>query len=81
MQNKFHAHFGFFPTLRPVRVVLFENILSGPVDLDLSGSWKATGKVIYNKQSRLILSSDTSLEGATPAADTLALLYKKVSIY
>jgi hypothetical protein len=77
MQNKFHAQFRVFPDTKTVRVVLFENILSGSVDLDLSGKLEDDWQVVYNKQSRIILSSDTSLEGAAPAADTLASLYEK----
>ncbi|MBP8981499.1 MAG: hypothetical protein KBG19_00510 [Bacteroidales bacterium] len=77
MQNKFHAQFRVFPDNKTVRVVLFEDILSGPVDLDISKKLEDDWQVIYNNQSRIVISSDTSLEGAEPASDTLASLYEK----
>ena len=80
LRNKFHAQIIVHPAEATVDIVLLDDILSGDFDLDLSG--KALGNLAYtfNRSSRLVITPDTSLEGAAPAAETLEDLKDKYGV-
>ena len=77
LRCKFHAQIIVRPANNTVDIVLLEDIISGEFDLDLSG--KVLGNLTYSfsRSSRVVITPDTSLEGAAPAAETLEELKKK----
>jgi hypothetical protein len=77
LRCKFHAQIIVHPADNTVDIVLLEDILTGAFDLDISG--KAIGRLAYSfsRSSRIVITPDTSLEGAAPAAETLEDLKKK----
>ena len=77
LQKKFNAVVDVNSSTLTAQVVLMESILSGTPDMDVSG--KCLGDMTYNysPSSRVILKSDTSLDGAKPAAETLEALIEK----
>lgn len=70
MRKKFHAQIMVHPESASVDILLFEEIIAKGFDLDLSKTLVGALSHTFHDSSRLVLSSDTSLEGATPAAET-----------
>lgn len=77
LRCKFHAQIIVRPADNTVDIVLLEDIITGAFDMNLTG--KAIGRLTYsfNRSSRIVITPDTSLEGAAPAAETLEDLKKK----
>ena len=77
MRKKFLAQIVVFPSSATMDIVLLEDILAAGYDKDLTG--KLLGKITttFSTSSRLVVTPDTSLDGAAPAAETLEDLLKK----
>lgn len=77
IEKKFHAEAIFYPATKTVDLVLLEDILSGSFDVDLSKKLCDQLTLTYSKSKRVVLKSDTKLDGAAPAASTLKALIEK----
>ena len=77
MSNKFHAQIAVRPGTKEVSIVLLEDVISAGFDLDLTGKAVGSPQYAYQSGSRVIMTPDTSLEGAQGAADTMQALVKK----
>lgn len=67
---KFHAQIVVYPERKEVDIVLMNDILAAGFDLDLTGKLLEKASLNFQSSSRVILSPDTSLEGAAPVAET-----------
>lgn len=79
--KKFHAQLRVIPSVKEISLVLMEDILSGSWDMDLTGELDGKFEQHFSESSRVVLSSDTSLQGAEPAAKTLEALFEKYKNY
>lgn len=77
MRKKFHAQIVVHPSESSVDIVLLEDILSAGYDADLTGRLIGNATISFSPSSRVVLSPDTSLDGAAPAAETQEDLLKK----
>lgn len=77
MQDKFHAQVVIQPSIKTVEIVLMEDILNSGFDKDLSKQIIGDLDYIFCSSSRTVLSSDTSLQGAAPVADTPEAMLEK----
>lgn len=77
MQNKFHAQISVQPGTKKVDILLLDEILAAPYDCELSGSVTGYPTFTFSKSKRLVLTPDTSLEGAEAAVPTVPELVKK----
>ena len=77
LQKKFNAVVDVNSSTMKAQVVLMESILSGTPDMDISSKRLGDMTYQYSPSSRVILKSDTSLDGAKPAAETLEALIEK----
>jgi len=80
LRCKFHAQIIVHPAENTVDIVLLEDIITGEFDADLSG--KTLGHLVYSfsRSSRVVITPDTSLDGAAPAAETIEDLKKKYGV-
>lgn len=60
-----------------IRIIFIQNALSEPPDLDLSRMMREKPVFSYPAASRVVLSCQTDLDSAAPAADSLAKLREK----
>lgn len=81
MQQKFHAQISVNPETKTVDILLLEDILSGHSDGDITSKIIGKPSFTYEKSSRVVLTPDTSLEGAEAAAETLQALLDKYGGY
>lgn len=77
LQKKFNVAVDVNSSTLTAQVVLMESILSGTPDIDLTGKCLDEMTYNYSPPSRVILKSDTSLDGAKPATETLEELIEK----
>ena len=77
LQKKFNAVVDVNSSTMKAQVVLMESILSGTPDMDISSKRLGDMTYQYSPSSRVILKSDTSLDGASPATETLEALIEK----
>ena len=77
MNNKFHAQIAVRPGTKEVSILLLEDIIAAGFDLDLTGKAVGSPQYSYSSGSRVVMTPDTSLEGAEGAAETLQALVKK----
>ena len=77
LQKKFNVAVDINSSTLTAQVVLMESILSGTPDVDITGKCLDEMTYNYSPSSRVILKSDTSLDGAKPAAETLEELIEK----
>lgn len=77
MQNKFHAQIVVHPTDKKVDVVLMNDILEAGYDMDLTGKLIDNIVFSYEQSKRIVLTPDTSLDGAAPVTETEEDLLKK----
>ena len=76
MLHKFHAQIVVYPGTKKVDIILLENILSSGFDLDLTK--KLLNRLTYEFQesSRLVVTPDTSLDGAAAAGESMESMLK-----
>ena len=77
IQNKFHAQIVVEPSSRTVNIVLLETILQKRFDLNLTGKVLGGLSHKFESTSRVVMSPDTSLDGAAAAAETIEALKAK----
>lgn len=77
LSTKFGMHVYVSPEVRTVNIKQIETVLFEDQDLDLSQNIDGQIKIVYIDSQELDITSDTSLEGAAPAADTIFDLAKK----
>lgn len=77
LQKKFNVAVDVNSSTLTVQVVLMESILSDTPDIDITGKCLDEMTYNYSPSSRVVLKSDTSLDGAKPAAETLEELIEK----
>jgi len=77
MRQKFHAQIVCHPSSKSVDIVLLEDILQAGYDYDLTGKLLGDLEQSFQTPSRVVITPDTSLEGAAPAAETIEDLKKK----
>lgn len=77
IQDKFHAQIILHPAVKTVEIVLLEDILSSGIEQDLSKSLLGDLDYVFSTSSRTVLTSDTSLAGAAPVADTPEAMLEK----
>ncbi|MBO6168497.1 MAG: hypothetical protein J6O51_00845 [Bacteroidales bacterium] len=80
LRAKFHAQIVVHPAESTVDIVLLEDILSGSFDLDLTGKVLGHPAYSFSRSSRIVITPDTSLEGAAPAAETIEELKDKYGV-
>ena len=77
IQNKFHAQIVVEPSSCTVNIVLLETILQKRFDLNLTGKVLGGLSHKFESTSRVVMSPDTSLDGAAAAAETIEALKAK----
>ena len=77
LQQKFHAQIVVHPSKKMVDIILLEDILAGSYDKDLTDRLLDDIKYTFSGSSRVVISPDTSLDGAAAAAETLQDLIDK----
>lgn len=77
LQQKFHAQIVVDPSTKVIDIILLEMILKAPFDMNISS--KAIGSLSkkFEPASRVVMTPDTSLDGASAAADTISSLIAK----
>ena len=77
LKDKFHVHVRVDSNDKNVYIVSMENILADNADADYSDMMEGEPILTFNRTSRTVLSSGTSIEGAAPAAETFDALIEK----
>ena len=77
LRMKFHAQIVVTPASKVVDIVLLEDILSAGYDKDLTATLLGGVTKEFSQSSRVVMTPDTSLEGAAAASDTIESLIKK----
>lgn len=77
MLHKFYAQIVVYPSEKKVDIVLLNDILEAGYDMDLTGQLLDNIVYSYEQSSRIVLTPDTSLEGAAPVTETEEELLKK----
>lgn len=81
LENKFHAQIAVSPETNTVDIMLLDTVLATKSDHDLTAEILGNVNYAFEKSSRVIITPDTSLEGATPAEETLPDLIAKYGGY
>ena len=77
MNQKFHAQISVNPESKTVDVLLLEDILQTRTDHDLTPEQLGSLNYGYNSSSRVTITPDTSLDGATAADETVQDIISK----
>lgn len=77
LRCRFHGQIRFDTSRKEARLVLMEDMLQADGDLDLTNCVHDYPQVLLDAPSRVRLSVDTSLDGASPAAATLSELVQR----
>lgn len=77
LENKFLIHLYIYPEKKIIDLVPFNSVINSVPQFEVSQIVDGNEKYTFNNLEELDLSSDTSLEGATPATDTLIDLANK----
>lgn len=77
LRTKFHAQIVVTPASKVVDIVLLEDILSAGYDKDLTATLLGGVTKEFSQSSRVVMTPDTSIEGAAAASDTIESLIKK----
>ena len=81
LRNKFGIHCRIDSNTKTAQILMLQDILSSSPDLDITDKVVDDLDVIIEDTSRVILSSDTSIDGTTPAAETLDKLIEQYGYY
>lgn len=81
MNKKFHAQIAVDPESNTVDILLMEDVLSTHSDHDLTSEIIGKPSFSYAQSSRVVITPDTSLDGAEAAADTLQDLLTKYGTF
>lgn len=77
LKDKFHVHVRVDSNDKYVYIISMDSILADGADADYSSIMEGEPTLTFNRTSRTVLSSGTSLEGAAPAAETFDALIEK----
>lgn len=77
LKAKFHVHIRVDSNDKNVYIISMDNILADNADADYSDMMEGEPTLTFNKPSRTVLSSGTSIDGAAPAAETFDALIEK----
>lgn len=77
LKDKFHVHVRIDSNDKNVYIVPMESLLEGNADADWSDRLEGDPTLTFNKTSRTVLSSRTTIAGAAPAAETFDALIEK----
>lgn len=77
LQNKFHAQIVVSASSNTIDIILLETILQKRFDLNLTGKVIGSLSHKFESTSRVVMTPDTSLDGAAPAAETIEALAAK----
>ena len=81
LRNKFGIHCRIDSNTKTAQILMLQDILSSSPDFDITDKVVDDLDVIIEDTSRVILSSDTSIDGTTPAAETLDKLIEQYGYY
>lgn len=81
MQQKFHAQIAVHPESNVVDILLLEDVLNSHSDMELTAEIIGSPAYTYGKSSRVVITPDTSLDGAEAASETLSDLKAKYRNY
>ena len=79
--NKFGIHVRVNSTSKTVEVVMLQDLLSSAPTIDISSKVVDDLDILIEDTSRVVLSSETSIEGTAPAADTFDKLIERYGYY
>ena len=77
LESKFLIHLYIYPESKVIDLVPLSDVISSIAQKDITSIIDGNEKYIYSDPLEVSLSSDTSLEGAAPATDTINDLAKK----
>jgi len=77
LEAKFAIHLYIYPEKKVLDLIGISNVVTSVPQMDVTGILDGNEKYIYSDTQEVNISSDTSLEGASPAADTLIKLGEK----
>jgi len=77
LESRFLMHAYIYPEAKRVEIVPLQTVLTGSYDHEISSMVDGEIKHIYQEPKEVHLSSDTSLEGATAAMETIFEFNKK----
>ena len=79
LEDKFAIHLYIYPEKKVIDLIPASDVVSGVAQMDVSGMIDGNEKYTFTDEQEIDISSDTSLEGASPATDTIFDLAKKYS--
>lgn len=79
--NKFGIHVRVNSTSKTVEVVMLQDLLSSTPTFDISSKVVDDLDILIDDTSRVVLSSETSIDGTAPAADTFDKLIERYGYY
>lgn len=79
--NKFGIHVRVNSTSKTADIVMLQDLLKSAADMDISGKVIDDLKIVIEDTSRVVLSSETSIDGTAPAAETFDRLMEKYGYY
>lgn len=79
--NKFGIHVRVNSTAKTVEVMMLQQILNNIPTIDISSIVEDSLDIIIEDSSRIILSSETSIDGSEPAAETFDQLIERYGYY
>lgn len=77
MNQKFHAQVAVDTVKKTVDIILLEDIMNAPADLDITKKVIGHPTLSYTKSQRIVIEPDVSIDGAAAAAATIEDLLKK----
>lgn len=77
LRQKFHAQIVVYPASKSVDIILLEDVMSSRFDLNLTDRILGGLSRKFEPSSRVVMTPDTGLDGAAPAADTVSALAAK----
>lgn len=79
--NKFGIHVRVDSTSKTVEVVMLQDLLSSAPTIDISSKVVDDLDILIEDTSRVVLSSETSIDGTAPAAETFDKLIERYGYY
>lgn len=79
--NKFGIHVRVNSTSKTVEVVMLQDLLSSAPTIDISSKVVDDLDILIEDTSRVVLSSETSIDGTAPAAETFDKLIERYGYY
>ncbi len=77
LEAKYNIHAYIYPESKTIDLVALDTVINDVANLDITSIVNGNEKYKYSENEELHLSSDTSLEGAAPATETILALAEK----